>query len=65
LFFQDLDLGESLWPEEELRATEAAGKHLSCASHAEGAPGGRILWKIKRRRLEAKRNAITPVTNYN
>jgi len=42
----------------------ARGKHLSCASHAEVSPGGHILWKIKNPRLEAKRNAITPATNY-
>jgi len=26
----------------------------------QGSPGGQILWKIERRRLEAKRNAVIP-----
>jgi hypothetical protein len=41
----------------------ASGKHLSCASQAEGSPGGKILWKIQGRRFEGKRDAITLVIN--
>jgi hypothetical protein len=40
------------------------GQVPACASHAERPCGGQILWKIKGRRLEAKRNGITPLINY-
>ena len=37
---------------------------LSACKTQKCPPGGQILWKIKRLKLEAKRNAITPLINY-
>jgi len=49
-FFQDLDLEKALSAEAELGRPR----------EGQGSPGGRIIWKIERRRLEAKRNVTTP-----
>jgi len=38
LIFRDLDLGETLSPEAELRATEAAGKYLPVRRTQTGPP---------------------------
>ena len=38
MIFRDLDLGETLSPEAELRATEAAGKYLPVRRTQTGPP---------------------------
>jgi len=43
---------------------EKGGKHLPVRPKQTGPPKGQMLWKIKLRILEAKRNGITTVNNY-